>query len=104
MNPKFSEGEVVVLQSRGFPDYNGEHTVSRIFPNEGEIFTCRISGVSLRVDAGQGNCYIFNDPLPDKSNREVIFLESPLRKKHIPGEFRYNELIKNLNTKIQERC
>lgn len=100
---KFSEGEIVILQSGRFPHYNGEYTVSRVYSNPEEIFACRLTGTPLRVNLVDKYSYHFDIPLGDDNGREICFLESSLRKKHNPSSMSYQELMTNLSTKIQER-
>ena len=93
--------EVVIADFKYYPQNNGEYTVLEVMTPEkvkaeypkfnilGSIYY-RLEGLAI-VGAISGEiCNAAGQPA--------------LRKKHIPGEFRYNELIKNLNTKIQERC
>ena len=98
MRPKFEVGEVVILVSGRFPEFNGERTVHKVFCKD-EIFCCRLSGVTLRSGSEVGFTYLFDEPLPDDvSGREILFIESSLRKKHTPGELNFTDLMASLSS------
>ena len=92
MNPKFNVGEVVILQSKRFPHMNGEYTVVAI-PRDGTEYMgyrcvfpeiAYAYDVGLRMDAG-------------KPGKPTLVRECVLRKKHLPGELSYHQLIKSLD-------
>lgn len=103
MNPKFSIGEQVILQSPNLSEYNGEYTVHAVVENEDE-FTCRLTGRSLWTDE-PGVSYILDEPLVDLlkcDGAETFWAESSLKKKQIPGSLSYDELIQTLHLPIYE--
>lgn len=101
MNPKFSVGELIVLQSRSLPQYNSEYTVEAIL-QKGELFTCRLTNTLLRQIDG-GNAYVLSTPLasPD-TDHETFWAESALRKRQEPGELSYTQLMQSLRSPIYE--
>lgn len=101
---KFSEGEIVILQSISQPWNNGEYTVHRVL-TKGSEYNCRISGKPLKRTKDVF-AYVLSELVAHSDEypgQECPWSERALRKKHNPSEFRYNELIQNLNTKQQER-
>lgn len=105
MNNLFAIGELVILQSVSDPRNNGkEYTVQRVL-TKGDEYNCRLSGKLLGRDK-YAFAYILGELIGESNiypGQEAPWAESALRKKYNPSEFRYNELIKNLNTKIQEK-
>lgn len=101
MNAKFSVGEVIILQSKSLPQYNGEYTVEAIL-QKGELFSCRLTNTTLRQVDG-GNTYVLSTPLaiPD-TGYETFWAESALRKRQEPGELSYTELMQSLRSPIYE--
>lgn len=94
--PKFFPGEVVILQSVKYPEFNGEHIVRRIMKDDDE-YKCRHSGKILVNGTSSPILYILEDILTAKSEKgsivEIGWEESALRKKHIPGEMSFTELM-----------
>jgi hypothetical protein len=95
MQPKFAVGEVVILQSDKQPHLNGEYTVVAI-PRDGTeymgyrcmfIGTTHAYDIGLRLDAG-------------KPSKPTLARECVLRKKHLPGELSYHQLIKSLDQSV----
>ena len=95
-NPKFSVGEVVILQSDKQPHLNGEYTVVAI-PRDGTeymggrcvfIGTTHAYDIGLRMDAG-------------KPAKPKLVTECVLRKKNFPGEMSYHQLIKSLDQPVK---
>lgn len=103
MNAKFSVGEVVILQSKSMPQYNGEYIIDKIIlPKEPHV--CRISGIILE-DCDEMVGYIFSEALLDlieKDGGETIWSESALRKRQEPGELSYTQLMQSLRSPIYE--
>lgn len=101
MNPKYSVGENIVLQSRSHPEYNGEYTVFKIV-RDGQIYTSRLGGQSMiSVDFG----YLLDTPLKDKQADfyvEVKWAESALRKKHEPSQMSFQSLIQSINSPVKQ--
>ena len=99
--PKFKVGEEVILQSKGYLEYNGEYIVESVFtPNQ--TVTDRISGLK---STNMSNCFVyrFTQILKSKKkeNVEISFLESALRKKYKPSEVSFSELMTSLNQPIK---
>lgn len=103
--PLFSVGEEVVLQSKSHPKHNGEYIVHAIV-TDNDVYPCRFSSINLYFQDG-GYGYVLDEVLTEYLEgyeTEVVWAECALRKKHKPSEFRFNELIKELNTNIRETC
>lgn len=86
MNPKFSVGEIVILQSKHYPALNGEYTVTQVIhePNfdwDGNL-----------VDYGY-----------NLAGSTISWAEHALRKRHQKGDMSFKELMSDLKTNIQER-
>lgn len=97
LQPKFSVGEEVILQSPHEPKYNGEYIVEQVIPPL-EKHICRLTGAITLNTTGQ-NRYILNFifDLEDMKGREAWVLETSLRKKHKPSEFKdFTSLMNNL--------
>lgn len=103
MNAKFSEGEVVILQSVTMPQYNGEYIIDKII-HPREPHTCRISGINLE-DCEEIMGYVFTEALLDlvaNDGGETIWAETALRKRQEPSELSYTELMQTLRSPIYE--
>lgn len=101
--PKFSVGEVVVLQSTHHPEYNGEYQVFRI-ANPGEVHQCRITGQSHLLGELE-KAYILDTPLLAKiTGREAFWKECALRKKHDGCGQSFQQLLTCLNTNVKEKA
>jgi hypothetical protein len=95
MRPKFTVGEVVILHSDKQPHLNGEYTVVAI-PRDGSEYMgyrCQLGGayaydVGLRLEAGN-------------PGKPTLARECVLRKKHLPGEMSYHQLIKSLDQPVK---
>lgn len=83
MRPKFEVGEMVILQSVGSPECNGEYSV--LGRAEGRYRT-------PMNELFEG--YVYN--LDDGS--EVAWVETSLRKKHTPGELSFTDLMASLSS------
>lgn len=83
MTPKFSVGEVVILQSKEAPQCNGECTVLEV-----ECF-------------GSWTGYVTTTPPPEGRDKAALWCESALRKKHQPGDMSFTELMVNLSQPVQ---
>lgn len=104
MTPKFSVGEVVILQSISMPECNGEYTVACV-ADDGERFIDPHYGIQ-RTCRGPGVGYVLSDAslIAVKLSRNsqtgsAIWAESALRKKQQPGELSYTELLESLTVK-----
>lgn len=98
MNPKFSVGEVVILQSPRFPEYKGGHVVYKIWSDPEQTFTCRSTGTVLRVNMVEAFSYHFEQPLLDPKGREICFAESSLKKRQEKGNMNFKGLITTLKS------
>ena len=80
MRNKFTTGEEIILQSKDFPDCNGEYTVVEVaeHPIHGPVYKLDIDH---KVDG-------YND----------FWKESALRKKHTPGELSFDDLMFSLSS------
>lgn len=94
---KFSVGEVVILQCRDYPHLNGEYTVSHCIhahelyydpvfgqPMRAEILGYFLDGVDLVLKDGDGN------------DATALWYEGALRKKHLPGELTFEQLVRGI--------
>lgn len=78
MNAKFSEGEVVILQSVHYPEENGETTVLSMRFKENPINT-----ITLEGKTGEWH-------------------ECAIRKRQQPGTLTYDQLMQSLRSPIYE--
>ena len=90
MNPLFSVGEVVILQSVNWPECNGDATVMEHVANGdlsayGKINRSGYYAYRLDVIASNGNPW---------------WRQSALRKKHQPGEQSFTELMQTLKSPV----
>lgn len=90
MTPKFSVGEVCLLQSVDHPELNGDVTVLKIV-NNGEEYTSP-DGQLHRLGA-EGFAYVLDR---DAANGNPFWNESALRKKHDPSDYGFYELMENI--------
>lgn len=105
MNPKYSVGEVVILQSQALPDYNGEYTVYKII-TAGEVSVCRITGrrYSYTIKLGDYG-YLLDSPKINKfcpEGVEAVWAEISLRKKHEPSQMSFQSLIQSINSPVKQ--
>lgn len=102
MSTKFSIGELVILQSKSMPQYNGEYTVESIIKKD-EHHTCRLTQRNLVQSDDFG--YILSTPLVDlisNNGSETFWCESALRKRQESSEFSYTQLMQSLRSPIYE--
>jgi len=91
MTPKFSVGEVVILQSVNLPECNGEYSVTEIWPPDGE----RKNADKVTISTTYGyslSC--------DEADSKSAWAESALRKKHQPGEHSFTDLMASLKNPV----
>jgi hypothetical protein len=98
MNPKFSVGEVVILQSVNRPDLNGEYSVL-IVVNEKMAYECPITGKKI-INGGDCVGYVLDDGALDETDTCCQWKESALRKKHQPGEQSFTDLMASLKNPV----
>lgn len=84
MRPKFEVGEVVLLCSECRPELSGEFTVVQRWHDE---VTTKTTGEKFI-----GFIYLLDD------DSGLTWVESSLRKKHIPGELNFRELMTSLSS------
>lgn len=89
----FAVGEVVILQSRGFPELNGEYPVLDVL-HPGQS---RQSGGVLRINTGPKAGYDLGITPPGHSG---WWIESALRKRHQPGEYSLEDLVTSLHLPV----
>jgi hypothetical protein len=91
MRPKFEVGEVVILQSEGRPKHNGDQIVTDI-----KHFSSAINATTGEVITG--GVYLYQ--LADADSGSDGWIESSLRKKHIPGELSFTDLMASLSSPV----
>lgn len=97
MRPKFEVGELVILQSVDLPERNGEYGVIEIYlPGlaiiDGKPY--KLTAISYRLDGADQT----NDSLIHGG--PTVFHEVALRKKHIPGELSFTDLMASLSSPV----
>ena len=95
MNPKYSLGEIVILNSPSYPQYNGEYTVVGI-SKSGEVYKGKI------VQAGDKNWYYdlgFNTP---KYKEFSLWNEICLLKKHESSKMSFQSLIQSIQNSLKQ--
>lgn len=98
MNPKFSVGEVVIVQSPYYPEQNGEYEVEEVFTYAEFLEYCK--------GAFKSDCKTFIYRLKGYSatgkinpeNKTDCVSEPSLRKKHLPGEQSFKDLMTTLKS------
>lgn len=101
-HPKFEVGEEVVLASRECPHLNGEYFVDLVIKT-GDSYKDRItSKITTLVDAGSGTYgyLLSNIAKAPEINREIIWNETALRKKHKPAEMSFSALMQSLTSPV----
>lgn len=107
MNPKYSVGEVVILQSISHPEHNGsDYTVQKVLKN-GDTYVCRETGCLITRTNRSGFGYILNELVVTNTNSlgmiiETGWKESALRKKHEPSQMSFQSLIQNINSPVKQ--
>lgn len=98
MRPKFEVGEIVILQSKSRPECCGEFTVLQINVTE-SAGRFEFEGNFYRHDSAAIS-YFLDDPYPSRVMKlwKACWDESSLRKKHIPGELNFRELMSSLSS------
>lgn len=102
MQPKFKVGEVVILQSKTFPELNGEYVVAVIREN-GQKYFDRVTGEFSECEFTLGHFgYVLEDCQLKPSRKEHMWAESALRKKHERGEMDFTALMNSLSQPTKE--
>jgi len=103
--PFFSVGEEVILQSKKYPEYDGEYVIEEVFYGDDQLL-CRLTGEIIPLFDDGVYSYIFTVPLQETlrldDNTEALFPESDLRKKHKPADESFRDMM-NRYTKIPQR-
>jgi len=93
MQPKFKVGEAVILQSKNRPELNGEYVIAVIRKN-GEEFHDRNTGELCRCEFKISHFgYVLENCKLRDNQREHMWSEPSLRKKHQPGEMSFHSLM-----------
>lgn len=93
MQPKFKVGEVIILQSKAFPEFNGEYVVALIREN-GQKYFDRVTGEFSECEFTLGHFgYVLEDCQLKPNRKEHMWAESALRKKHQPCEMSFHSLM-----------
>lgn len=96
--PKFEVGEVVILQSVDYPEFNGEYSVKAVLKPGQQYMGKVVSGSGL-------DDWYYDLGFQTKMFKTfTCWRETTLRKKQEPSGMRYNELIKLLNSPIPMPC
>jgi len=100
--PKFSVGEIVILQNQDFPELNGEYTIKHVI-FWGDTVYDRIAQKAVyrrphNAAEGDPPAYIFEEVLPHPvgGRVEIAWKEKALRKKHLPSTESYETLMSSL--------
>ena len=99
--PKFEVGEEVILESKKYPDLNGEYFIHQVlYPKD--VYNCRISGGMIKRDVeSETFVYLLDKPLcSDRTDIEACVKESSLRKKHKPAEMSFSALMQSLTSPV----
>jgi len=112
MNAKYKVGLVVILQSIPRPDLNGEYTIKDVFTKP-TVFMCRvINKITTSPLNNSIPCYrleecVISGPCTNREDKmiiEVCWDEGALRKKHIPGEYSFDQLVNTLDSPVDMPC
>lgn len=101
MIPKFSVGEIVVADFKNYPQNNGEYTVLEVMSPEQVKIEFKDFKIYQTIYYRLGGLEIIG---PIRGSIYNAAAEKALRKKQEPSGFSFDELMDNLNTKIQESC
>lgn len=83
--PLFAVGEIVVLQSKSAPEFNGEYQVLEVVgPGESTV----VDGVKKKNNLPK---YVYGLGVVGPNN-SGFWAESVLRKRHQPGEYSFDAL------------
>jgi hypothetical protein len=97
MRPKFSVGEVVILQSVNYPEFNDEYIVHAVLDGE-DTYMCRASGHMFSSWVGDSMyVYVLDGPIV-YDGKEILWSEKALRKKQEPCGLSYEELMASMVT------
>lgn len=94
MKALFDIGDACLLQSLSAPHLNGEVVVLNVKHTESTPVVGR---------KGMYTGFVYSVGVIGPNNID-LWIEDCLKKKQELSQFSFNELMSNLNTKIQERC
>lgn len=98
-SPKFQIGEEVILQSRTWPHFSGDHEVLDIIAGK-KGNTLYYSGHPYKFDY-DGFAYVLNPGHVDvKSGVPIVWKETSLRKKHKPCGMSFDQLMTKIKGKV----
>lgn len=100
MNPKYSVGEVIILQSRSLPEYNGEYVVQNIY-KPGEKKMCQ-AGSNIAITDPYRFTYDLGFSFEWRGAVISTFQEVALRKKHEPSQMSFQSLIQGINNPVKQ--
>ena len=104
MNPKYSVGESIILQSKDSPEWNGECTVLQIL-QKGSVYKCRNTSHVWIVEDANYLSYVLDILVVDPADGyEVVWHELALRKKHEPSQMSFQSLIQSVNSPGSLEC
>jgi hypothetical protein len=98
MNPKFSVGEVVILQSETMPECNGEYSVLIVVTGK-MSYECPVTG-EIIISVADGIGYVLDGGHTDDTGTCCQWGEWALRKKHQPGEHSFTDLMASLKNPV----
>lgn len=103
MNNWFEVGEEVLLQSKSFPQYNGEYTIIKIV-SPGESIDDRLCNRKNRYK-GTDVSYILSQPHANTEDFdfpvEIFWCPTALRKKHKPSDESFKSMMQNLKNSVR---
>jgi len=94
--PYFSVGEEVILESKNYPEFNGEHVVEHIrakgiYPTRHDLLFYRVvEGFAYKLIGIDESCFPASDSNP-------YFGQPTLRKKHPPSTESFSEMMDKIN-------
>ena len=96
MKPLFEIGEACLLQSLSAPHLNGEVVIKGVQYMENVL-------IPNKAGAYMYAGFVYSIGVINLNGAD-LWIEDCLKKKQEPSQFSFNQLMSNLNTKIQERC
>lgn len=91
----YSVGEIIILNSPNYPQYNGEYSVAGI-SKRGQVYKGKV------VEARSEDFYYdlgFNTP---KYKEFTLWNETCLRKKHEPSQMSFQSIIQSINNPMKQ--
>ena len=91
--PKYSVGEVVILQSVSRPEMNGQYAVTQVVRAGGTYTSQYLGGVHIALDKHNTASYEL-----DGCDNVALWAERALRKKHQGSDDSFEEMVSKLKT------